>query len=74
MILAVAAMTQAFTYTVRLNEVMLEQCLRDPCQVTVGIDETTGHQGVGFDPSTIMPTGKPSIPCRTSRLLSTHSG
>lgn len=25
-------------------------------QVTVGIDETNGHQGVGFDPSTIVPS------------------
>ena len=27
------------------------------CQVTVGIRETDGQQGLGFDPSAILPQG-----------------
>ena len=38
-------------------------------QVTVGIDETNGHQGLGFDPSTIFPAGRSITPMNNARVL-----
>lgn len=66
-----AALTQAFTFTVSSVLVGGLEVSESSCgQVTVGIDETNGKQGIGFDPSTIVPAGKDSTLSNRMQLFS----
>ena len=55
--LALLGSVQAFTYTVSQLVPSGEDIPLSSFQVTVGIDETDGQQGIGFDPSAIRPVG-----------------
>lgn len=61
-LLSAVGLAQAFTFTVSdassVRHCELGSLTHISLKVTVGIDETNGKQGIGFDPSTIVPAGE----------------